>query len=288
MRTPSGISRVIVVIMDGLRADAIPLFPLPHLRRLAERGSYTLAAQTVRPSITPAALGSFLTGVAPHDHGVESERILRGTPRMALTPLPTLLRRHEVPVRAFREALPPLTGGVAARVTERLGIDATFAGKRADEVLDGALRSLRGRDPGLSILHWLDADRAGHARGWGSPEYATAARRMDATLGRLLDDVEPHQDPESLLIVFADHGGGGRRARDHDSAHPLDTTIPIILAGGRVLRQVLGDGVSLLDIPATIAWAFGVNRPPTWGGRALAEAFQRPGRVVSVPAKHAA
>ncbi|HEX5004045.1 MAG TPA: alkaline phosphatase family protein [Gemmatimonadales bacterium] len=283
MRTASGIARAIVVILDGLRADAVPLFPLPHLRRLAEAGAYTLAGQTVQPSITPAALGSFLTGMAPRLHGVESDRILASRPRRELTPLPTLLRRHGVPVRAFRETLPPFTRGVAARVTKRLEIEATFAGATSDQVLDAALPSLVRRDPGLSILHWLDADRAGHARGWGSADYAAAARRLDATLGRLLERVAPDRDPATLLIVFADHGGGGRRARDHDSTHPLDTTIPIILAGGQVIPQVLGYGASLLDIPATIAWAFGVHRPPTWGGRPLAEALQLPGRPSAVP-----
>lgn len=276
MRSPSGISRVIVVILDGLRADAIPLFPLPSLRKLATGGAYTLAGRTVQPSITPAALASLLTGVAPRVHGVESDRIAISRPRGPLLPLPELLRRHDLPVRAFRGALPPLTRGVATRVIARLGIDVTFQGQGADEILDAALPSLEAHEPGVTILHWLDADRAGHARGWGSTEYVTAARRLDSTIGRMAGTLGVADDPSTLLIAFADHGGGGVTARDHNSTHPLDTTIPIILAGGQVIPQVLGYGASLLDIPATVAWALGIQRPALWTGRPLTEALRLP------------
>lgn len=276
MRTPDGIARVIVVILDGLRADAIPLFPLPNLRRLAEGGAYTLAGETVRPSITPSALTSLLTGVPPRIHGVESERIARHRPNGPIVTLPEFLRRHDVPVRAFRGRLPPLTAGVAKRITDRLGIEATFTGHGADEILDAALPTLHRRDRAVSFLHWLDADRAGHAHGWGSTAYHRAARQLDAAIGRLVETLEVMNDPATLLIALADHGGGGLVARDHNSAHPLDTTIPIILAGGQVVPQVLGYGASLLDVPATIAWAFGLHRPALWTGRPLAESMGLP------------
>lgn len=276
MRSPSGITRVIVVILDGLRADAIPLFPLPHLRRIAQLGAYTLAGQTVRPSITPAALTSFLTGVAPEVHGVESDRLAIRRPRGPLLSLPEHLGQHGVPVRAFRGVLPPLTRGIATQITARLGIEANFQGHRAEEILDAALPALERREPGVSILHWLDADRAGHAAGWGSPAYIAAARHLDATMGRMVETLGVMDDPATLLIAFADHGGGGAVARDHNSSHPLDTTIPIILAGGQVMPQVLGYGASLLDITPTIAWALGIQRPYLWVGRPLAEILRLP------------
>lgn len=285
MRSPHGITRVVVVILDGLRADAIPLYPLPRLRHMAERGAYTLAGQTVRPSITPAALASLLTGAPPRIHGIESDRLLVNRARGPLLPLPALLSRHGVAVRAFRGTLPPLTRGVAARVTARLGIEASFQGHTADQILEAALPSLARHEPGVTILHWLDADRAGHAQGWGSPAYARAARQLDEALGRLLDAAAVEDDPATLLIALADHGGGGAVARDHNSAHPLDTTIPILLAGGAVIPQVLGYGASLLDIPPTIAWALGIQPPALWTGRPLAEALRLPG---AVPARAAA
>jgi predicted AlkP superfamily pyrophosphatase or phosphodiesterase len=275
MQRPDGIARVIMVILDGLRADAIPLFPLPHLIRLARNSAYTLAGRTVQPSITASALTSLLTGVTPRVHGVESERVGVPRPRASLTPLPQLLARHGLGLRAFRSALPPLTRGVATRITERLGIQARFEGRRAEEVLTAATPALSAREPGVVVLHWLDADRAGHARGWGSPDYVRAARHLDDTLRQVVENERVLEDPATLLIAFADHGGGGAVARDHNSLHPLDVTIPILLAGGQVIPGVLRDGASLLDIPATLAWALGIPRPAQWSGRPLLEAFHR-------------
>jgi arylsulfatase A-like enzyme len=273
MKSPDGISRVILVILDGLRADAIPLFPLPNLCGLARGGAHTLAGRTIRPSITASALTSLFTGVTPDIHGVESEQIALHRRRRPLLPLPRLFRRHGIPVRAFRGALPPFTRGLAAQITRQLGVEASFGGERADEVLDLALPELTSGGVGVFALHWLDADRAGHARGWSSPGYVAAARHLDDAIGRLIRSARILDDPTTLLIAFADHGGGGASARDHNSTHPLDETIPIILAGGQVTPGVLGEGASLLDIPPTVAWALGIARPAQWSGRPLSEAF---------------
>ncbi len=57
------------------------------------------------------------------------------------------------------------------------------------------------------------------------------------------------------------------------AAHPHDRTIPLILAGGRVVSGELAPCSSLLDVPATVAWAMGVPVPAGYAGRAMVEAF---------------
>jgi hypothetical protein len=53
------VPRVIVVVLDGLRADAVPLTALRHVSRLASGGATSLAAQTVAPLChRAAAMGS--------------------------------------------------------------------------------------------------------------------------------------------------------------------------------------------------------------------------------------
>ncbi len=232
MHGPSGTERVILVILDGLRSDAIPLLPLPHLRRLSEQGAYTLTAQTVRPSITAAALTSLMTGVGPEVHGVRSERLVGRRAVPGLVPLPRVLASAGLPVRAFRTAVHPAAAGLAAQLARRLGIEASFRGRTAVEVLDTALPSLHQRRPGLTVLHWLEADAAGHRWGWGSREYFAAARGLDEAVGRLVEETGILADPTALLVLVADHGGGGAVMTDHNSDHPLDLTIPLILAGG--------------------------------------------------------
>src|SRR5690242_21802584 len=60
--------RLVIVLADGLRPDAVSPTLMPSLDALGH--AYTLArrAQTVRPSATVAALASLATGVGPETH----------------------------------------------------------------------------------------------------------------------------------------------------------------------------------------------------------------------------
>lgn len=270
------IRRVIVVVLDGLRPDAIDGFDLAHLRGIAERGAHTLAGTTVAPSVTAAAMGSLLTGVSPERHGLTSDRFHVPRSRGAIAPLPRLLEEAGYGTTACMAQVPLLYRRIARALARRLGVARPlFDGDRAEEILTVARPRLSSQRSGLLLFHWPDADRAGHAEGWMSPAYGQAARSMDAALGRLVDLTGVEHDPSTALIALADHGGGGATPRDHDSAHPLDRTIPIVIAGGAVVPGRLGAGTSILDVPATVLWALGVTAPPTYEGRALVEAFDR-------------
>jgi arylsulfatase A-like enzyme len=102
-----------------------------------------------------------------------------------------------------------------------------------------------------------------------SQAYGAGAMRMDGCLGMLAALAE---DAHTLLIGLADHGGGGIVSNDHESDHPLDRTIPLFLHGMRVARGELIDA-RLIDVPATVAAALGVEIPRSYEGRVLSEAF---------------
>ena len=281
MRVEPGIRRVILVVLDGLRPDAIDRFDLVHLKRLMAAGAATKCATTVAPSITTAAITSLLTGVSPMRHGVTSDRVFIPSGAVSLRPIPDLLASHGMPTSGFMTDVPTLLRGIANRVGRRLGFGSTrFAGKTAPEVLLAARSTLRTQKRGLIFLHWPDADRAGHSRGWMSHAYEEAAHCLDGTLGMLHALAQVDNDPTTLLIACADHGGGGFTVNDHNSDHPLDRTIPILLTGGGVVRRQLG-AVCLLDIAPTVLWALGVNPPSDLEGRVLSEAFETYADVVS-------
>ncbi len=264
------IRRVVLVVLDGLRPDAIPRYRLPHLTALAERGASTMFARTVSPSVTACAMATLLTGAAPARHGLESDRFHIPRPRGALHPLPRLLAQHSLPSSFFMASVPFLFTGIAHRMAAHLGLTQTrLAGSGCDEILAGARGALREQRRGLILLHWPDGDRAGHAAGWMSGPYEAAARRMDGALGALVSQLDL-DDPSTLLIALSDHGGGGARVDHHHSEHPLDRTIPIILAGGAVRPGALAAGASLLDVPPTICHALGVPMPESYAGFPLA------------------
>jgi predicted AlkP superfamily pyrophosphatase or phosphodiesterase len=277
MTSPHSVARVIIVVLDGLRADAVHLFPLPNMARLADIGAHTFTARTVTPSVTAAAMTSLFTGVTPDVHGLTSDRFGMPRPRVALTPMTRALQRAGMPSSAFLAAIPRAYRGLAERIARGLGLEhVRFSGESAMEILAAAANSLTIQRRGLILLHWPDADRAGHEHGWNSDAYARAARRLDDALGQLAHDAHIAHDPETLTIVCADHGGGGLTPREHNSLHPLDLRIPLVLLGGRVRRGRIQSACSLLDLPPTTCWALGLTPPSSYSGRALVQAFVGP------------
>lgn len=267
------IRRVVLLVLDGLRPDAIPRFGLHHTAALARQGASTMLGRTVTPSVTAAAMASLLTGATPERHGLQDMRFRIPMPKGTLHPLPRLLAQHAFPSSAFLGRVPMLLSGVAHRIATHAGVSqARFSGRTAGDILTAATATLEEQRRGLILLHWPEGDRAGHDHGWMSAEYEEAVRGMDREVGRLAQ-VIGLDDPATLLIALADHGGGGAVIDHHDSEHPLDTTIPIILAGGSVRRGDLGRGTSLLDVPATIAWALGIPVPSSFAGTPLTKCF---------------
>lgn len=266
------VRRVILVVADGLRPDIIPLLELPHFGRLVRQGAATLRGRTVTPSVTAAAMGSLLTGVDPRVHGLRSSRFRIPRPTRAIHPLAAVLSAAGVPTAAWMARIPWTYRRLGAVLGSRLGFHSlSFAGTSAADIVSAAQPALADGREGLLVMHWPDADRAGHQFGWPSPAYLRAARLLDQCLGALETFIRFGR--ETLLIVVADHGGGGTKRCDHDTDHPLNRTIPIILAGGCVQTTTLLPDSSLIDIPATVLYALGVPIPSSYEGRPLQEAF---------------
>jgi predicted AlkP superfamily pyrophosphatase or phosphodiesterase len=273
MHDATGIRRAIVVVLDGLRPDAIESFDLTHLRRLLSHGAWSLDASTVSPSVTTSAITSLLTGVSPREHGIVTDRIFIPRSGAHLAPLPAVLGAHGYPTAAFMSDVSPILRGIAARVGRRFGFDTLrTSGACALDILTAARTALRAQRRGLVVLHWPDADRAGHASGWMSARYADACTRLDTAVGMLVAQTDVLHDPHTLLVAVADHGGGGAASNDHDADHRLNRTIPLVLAGGLVPHVGLG-APHLLDVAPTILAALHIDAPRSYEGRVLGEAL---------------
>ena len=253
------IRRVIIVVLDGLRPDAIDAFDLSNIRALALSGASTMCARTVSPSCTWPAMTSLLNGVSPEMHGILRDSAHVPKPKTPLVPLPALLSRAGYRSSVFMRGLPALYRGTARLIAKRLGFaEAHFAGATAQDVMMSASNTLRTQERGLVVIHWADADQAGERHGWMTAEYGEACRRLDSGVGLLMKLTSFATDPYTLVIALADHGGGGITVNDHAEEHPLNWTIPLMLAGGSVRHMTL-DRAHLRDIPTTAAWALGVT-----------------------------
>lgn len=265
--------RVVLLVLDGLRADLVGDSRFPNLAALQQRSAHTVDAITVLPSVTAVAMTSLLSGVAPVDHGVDSDRFRVPTPAVPLETVPHVVNRAGMASTGVVRHVPWFIRPLARRIVSALGLrDTHFAPSNAHALLHAALPSLRTQQDGFIIVHWPDCDAIGHRTGWMSPAYLAAVGRMDHALGALLKEIEPAID-NTLLIALADHGGGGRVPTHHDSAHPLDCTIPIMLYGAGVTAKRLPSGLSILDVPATVLWALGLPIPAQYAGSPIQEAF---------------
>jgi membrane-anchored protein YejM (alkaline phosphatase superfamily) len=265
------VRRVILVVLDGLRADAIDTLALPTLLGLRRTAAHCTAT-TVAPSVTWAVMTTLMTGVPPELHGVVSDSVHLPRPRTELFPIPALLGEAGLPTTAVLASIPRIFRGVAAAIGRKLGIGHLhFTGSGAEDILRSARDRPEAQRRGLIFLHWPDADRAGHDFGWMSPEYVQGARTLDQALAALITEVDLENDPDTLLVALADHGGGGVDPKDHMSDHPHDRKVPLVFAGQRVIPGNVGSRISVLDVPATILWALGLERPSSYCGTALHE-----------------
>jgi hypothetical protein len=268
--------RVIVLVLDGLRADLVGDPRFPNLIALRDASAHTVDAITVLPSVTAVAMTSLLSGVPPADHGIDDDRFRIPDPSRALRTVPHVVAQAGLPSHGVVRQVPWLIRPLAKRIVSALGLTtAHFASANAHSLLSAAMPALRAQRDGFIILHWPDCDAIGHDHGWMSPRYLAAVARMDHALGALRRELESARD-DTLLIALADHGGGGRVATHHDSAHPYDCTIPIFLEGAGVIPQQLGDGLSILDVPATVLWALGLDIPAQYAGAPIMDAFMSP------------
>ena len=273
-------SKAVLLVIDGLRPDAIGPETMPTLSELRERFWSAAGAVTVRPSVTVAALSSLATGVSPSTHGLIEPGLSSLGALRSVQPLPQHLRRYRRATTVVTSDLPGSALLVARTLLGLAGVGRVeTSGATPAEVAAGGLRAVGRPEDGLTIIYLNDTDRAGHAYGWMSASYLEAAARADGAVAILAELAERD---EILLVVTADHGGGGVAPNDHDAPHPVNDAIPLILAGPAIRRGARSNrAAALLDIPPTILHALGVPIPPAYEGRVLAEAFQKEAALVA-------
>ena len=263
-------ARCVMFLVDGLRPDAIRPDLAPSLHALAQDYTHAPHAFTVRPSATVAAVLSLTTGVGPATHGLVEPGLANLRKLGSLRPVPRVLGARQLPTTVVAGEIVAAEVPVARVLTGVAGVSRFVAtAGPARRVAAAALGRLRFVPDGLVIVYVNDCDRAGHAEGWMSPSYLDAVREVDLAVGQLRACAA-----DSLLLVLADHGGGGVEPKDHDKPHPTNDRIPLVLAGPRIRRRhVLREPASLLDVPPTVLWSLGLDIPAEYEGRVLYDAF---------------
>jgi predicted AlkP superfamily pyrophosphatase or phosphodiesterase len=266
-------SRVLLIILDGCRPDAIEKAETPHLDSLWREGAFTWSARTVMPCVTLPAHVSMFRGVSPQRHGVADN-----THQPSASAFPSILElTHAAGLHtAMFYSWGPLRD-LAAPGKLRMGHcrEAVYGQDNDSGVARAAAAYLVEERPDFAVLYFGDVDITGHLHGWMSPAYLQALERNDRALGEVLRALESAGLREgTTFLVVSDHGG-------HDHVHgsdvPDDMTIPFILSGAGVKRgHRIAAPVDVRDVASTLAHLLGVEPAPCWEGRPVVDALLAP------------
>ncbi len=263
--------RVVLVIVDGLRADTSA--EMEFLNALRAQGYHALA-RTGQPSYSRPAYAVLLTGASQeltgvvlnsHSGRVELDTLLRSAKRSGKK---TALIAHVW----WNE----LEGG-DADVTWVYSDQASKDPTTDRQALQQAITVLDYHECDLVILHFCYVDTVGHAYGGASTEYLQAAKTVDSYISALWSSMDPNRD---TLIVTSDHGmmSKNRKGAGHGGYEKDVITVPLVMAGRGILRGQ-GSIHQQVDIAPTIAALLGIPSPSHTTGRVIWEALNAEPRV---------
>ncbi len=252
-------SRVVLVIVDGLRLDASRR--MSSLEALRDYGAeLTLVAP--QPSLSYPNWTTIVSGTTQDHHGVVTNWY-EGAVGVE-TVLDTALERGTGLV-----VVGP--SDIATLYPAALRADGSYFEEWSDEYLSGrfvdrALELVADVRPRLVVLHLPDIDEAGHDFGGADPRYLDAVAKVDADLRRL---VEALQDGRTTFVIVADHGHTDRGG--HGGWEPDVVRVPGVIAGQGA--RALQAEAYLEDIAPTVAVLAGIAVPRMATGRVLESAI---------------
>lgn len=264
-------TKVILVVFDGCRPDALQQAQTPTVDELWRNGAYTWAARTVVPSWTLPTHMSMFRGVSPQKHGVQENRF-----QASAAAYPSIMDvAHQAALRTAMFYSWEELRDLSAHGSLDLSFYRTCAVDRdtVDHIVaEQAIAHLVAVQPDLSLVYFCEADLVGHEFGWMSTAYIAAIERMDHALGCVVEALQKaHLQDSFTWLLLADHGG---HDHTHGSDAAEDITIPWIVSGPRIRRgHQLQAPVRIVDTAATIAHLLGINTPEVWDGQPVWDAF---------------
>lgn len=255
--------RILFIMLDGLRPDAITPERTPQLTTFIANGAATLHAQSVMPSMTLPCHTSIFHSVPPSRHGImENQWVPMARPVIGLV--------EHLKTHGKRSAF--VYNWELLRDMNRPGslyrsffIDTAYDLDGDEVIVEQTLALLPNEKLDFIFSYFTSIDVAGHEFGWMSDGYLRQVAQVDTLLQPLMDTLTD----DMVCVIHADHGG---HDRTHGTNLPEDMTIPWMIAGSGIRAgHTITQPVTLLETAPTIAHLLGVPIPDTWEGRVVAE-----------------
>ena len=262
---------VVLVSFDGMRTEYLRRLDLANFERVSRAGVRSVGMIPVFPSKTFPNHFSIVTGLYPEHHGVVANSFwdpARGagfgiSDSLAVRD-PSWYRGEPIWTTAEKQGMVAASffwpGSEAPIGGARPSLVKAYNGKvpnadRVDSVLAWLSLPTANR-PHVVTMYFSDVDGAGHRSGPLAPQVDTAARVVDAALGRLLDGIGrlPIRD-RIYLILVADHGMSETSPRWYVALDTLIDSIGVRIAdagasanlhvqGGETRARVLRDSIN--------------------------------------------
>ncbi len=272
---------VVVIGVDGLTAKSVEKADTPNMHALMKSGSYTLAANSVMPTVSGPNWGAILMGSEPAVNGIhDNEWKLDKN-----NPFPTIFRalRTSNPGATIIAAYEWLDFGrlfTNQDVTQRVNAIKSALQKDTSEnaaahyIAGQAARLIQEKKPQLIFIHLDMIDHAGHTYIYDSDKYNSAVGEVDGLVGAIVKAVDAAGIRENTaLFVIADHGG---KNTGHGGDTPEEKTVPWIVSGAGVVQgAAIPNGISVAQTSPTIAALLGIAAPKQWTAKPVTEVLKK-------------
>ena len=213
---------VVLVSLDGFRADYLDRFRLPNLARIMKRGVRAKWMNPVFPTLTFPNHYSLVTGLHPQKHGIVSNSFYDPVRREKY-----VMHEDEVVTDGSWYRGEPIwvtaeTQGMVAACYFWPGSEAAIKGVRPtfamryDEKVPNRARVRRALEwlqlppeqrPHMITLYFSELDTASHRNRLESREIERAAQSLDSAIGSLLNGIDALPVAGQVnLVITSDHG----------------------------------------------------------------------------------
>lgn len=255
-------NKVLLILADGMRPDAIDRCGNPYAATLMKESAYTPAARTVFPSVTLPCHMSLFLSVEPGRHNtLTNTYVPQVRPINGLCETLRLYKKRSAFFYSW-EQLRDLTRPDSLELSYYANGHIFGYEKANPMVTTAAINHIRESAPDFVFLYLGYPDAAGHGFGWMGKEYLESVRESIERMEQIITTLPA----EYNVIVTADHGG---HERMHGTELAEDMTIPLFLRGERFSPGADIPNASILDIAPTIAELIGVPRDEDWCGKSL-------------------
>ena len=227
------ISKVLIIGIDGCRADALRQANTPNLDALMANGTFSYHAFTIPVTSSGPGWSAMMTGVWHNKHGV-NDNSFNGS---NFQNFPHFFNR----VEGFNPSLHTASichwGPINDEIVDLTDFQQNISSDPG--VRTAGVNYLLQNDPDVLFLHFDDVDHAGHASGYSptNQDYLDAIELVDGYAGDLLNALtqRPNYTNENWLILSStDHGGTGF---SHGGSSFEERNIWMIASGDQIPNQ---------------------------------------------------